>query len=76
MLDEDLEMLVEFVEAGEDDFKIELDEKFAKFKKAIDSFNTTMSRDHVEVGNYIEELASLKKDIKGAELTSVSYNFV
>lgn len=29
----------------------------------------TMSRDHVEVGNYIEELATLKKDIKGAELT-------
>jgi len=29
----------------------------------------TMSRDHVEVGNYIEELVTLKKDIKGGELT-------
>jgi len=31
----------------------------------------TMSRDHVEVGNYIEELASLKKNMNGAELTLV-----
>jgi peptide chain release factor 2 len=45
LLNEDLEMLVEFVEAGEDDFKIELDEKFAKFKKAIDSFNTKLLLD-------------------------------
>ncbi len=45
LLDEDLEMLVEFVEAGEDDFKIELEEKFAKFKKDIDSFNTKLLLD-------------------------------
>jgi len=31
----------------------------------------TMSRDHVEVGNYIEKLASLKKNINGAALTSL-----
>jgi iron-sulfur cluster repair protein YtfE (RIC family) len=30
----------------------------------------TMSRDHVEVGRYIEELATLKKDIGGATLTA------
>ena len=30
----------------------------------------TMSRDHVEVGRYIEELASLKKDIGGATLNA------
>ncbi|RJP51608.1 MAG: hemerythrin domain-containing protein [Anaerolineaceae bacterium] len=30
----------------------------------------TMSRDHVEVGRYIEELAALKKDIGGATLTA------
>jgi hemerythrin-like domain-containing protein len=30
----------------------------------------TMSRDHVEVGRYIEELASLKKDIGNVALTS------
>jgi hypothetical protein len=29
-----------------------------------------MSRDHVEVGRYIEELATLKKDIGGATLTA------
>lgn len=31
----------------------------------------TMSRDHVEVGTYIDELASLQKNMNGAELTSV-----
>ncbi len=30
----------------------------------------TMSRDHVEVGRYIEELASLKKGISGATLNA------
>ena len=30
----------------------------------------TMSRDHVEIGRYIDELAALKKDIRGAALTS------
>lgn len=30
----------------------------------------TMSRDHVEVGRYIEELASLKKNLGGATLTA------
>ena len=30
----------------------------------------TMSRDHVEVGRYIEELAALKKDIGGAALNA------
>ena len=30
----------------------------------------TMSRDHVEVGRYIEELASLKKDINGTTLNA------
>ena len=31
----------------------------------------TMSRDHVEVGRYIEELALLKKEISGTVLTSL-----
>jgi iron-sulfur cluster repair protein YtfE (RIC family) len=31
----------------------------------------TMSRDHIEVGRYIEELALLKKEISGAVLTSL-----
>jgi iron-sulfur cluster repair protein YtfE (RIC family) len=30
----------------------------------------TMSRDHLEVGRYIEELASLKKNINGVALTA------
>lgn len=30
----------------------------------------TMSRDHVEVGRYIEELAALKKNISGATLNA------
>jgi iron-sulfur cluster repair protein YtfE (RIC family) len=30
----------------------------------------TMSRDHVEVGRYIDELASLKRNLTGAMLTS------
>jgi len=41
-------------------------------QKVLGSPNATktMSRDHVEVGRYIEELASLKKNINGAALTA------
>lgn len=44
-LDEELDMLIEFVEAGEEEFKPELDEKFEKFVKSIDSFNTKLLLD-------------------------------
>ena len=45
LIDEELEVLVEFVDAGEEEFLTELEEKFQNYIKSIDSFNTKLLLD-------------------------------
>ena len=45
LIDEELEVLVEFVDAGEDEFAAELEDKFQNYIKSLDAFNTKLLLD-------------------------------